>query len=162
MAKVHGDTATPEAAASSVQKLLSWEKESFGVDAVRRNRLSASHTVLWLNRGLCFLQTIMELFAADAAAPLTPRQCASTAYTMTLRPYHSILISGLFRAGISFAPADRATMIANFGWEGEEDAKSDVARCAAAMRPVTHRVGTFLKAEGLDFPDKVGSPMQAK
>jgi hypothetical protein len=157
---VHSDPATPPEARSSLQRLLVWERDSAGVDGVRRNRLSACHTSLWLHRGVCFVQTFMELTTSDSDLRHSPRACASAAYQLTLRPYHSVILGGLFRAAVSFAPQHRADMFASFGWTDDQRALADIATCAAAMRAVTRRVGDCLRAEGLDFPDKVGSPMQ--
>jgi hypothetical protein len=151
---------TPQEATSSVQRLVVWERDTHGVEHVRRNRLSACHTTLWLNRGLCFLQTLMELSVSDSDLRHSPRACASAAYQLTLRPYHSMILAGLFRAAVSFAPEDRSTMVKSFGWEDEPTALADIRACAASMQPVTKRLGDHLRKEGLDFSDRVGSPLQ--
>jgi hypothetical protein len=152
---------TPAQARTSLQRLLVWERDEDGVESVRRNRLSACHTALWLNRSLLFLQTLMDLCVSDADVSRSPRACASAAYQLTLRPYHSAILAGLFRAAVSFAPQERAAMLRNFGWDDEDEAVRDVSACAASMRPVTRRVGDCLRSEGLDFPDKVGGVMKS-
>lgn len=147
----------------SLQGLLIHERETMGYENIRKNRLSACHTTLWLNRGLSFLQVLMEFMVDDTnGISHNPRACASAAYQQTLRPYHSLILSGLFRAAVSFAPTDRKVMFLAFGWSDEQRGKNDVLACALAMKPVTQRVQNFLALEKLDFPDKVGTPLSSK
>lgn len=102
----------------------------------------------------------MELTVSDADVKHNPRACALAAYQLSLRPYHGMLMAGIFRAALAFAPSERSVLIKNFGWTDDGTATNDVIECVEAMRPVTHRVMKFLDDEGLNFPDKVGSPLQ--
>jgi hypothetical protein len=156
---VAADARTPAPAAAHLTRMLPWERDAEGVEGVRHSRFSACHATLWLNRGLLFLQTLMELYGSEADVARSPRACAAAAYQLTLRPYHGMVLAGVVRAALSFAPADRGTMVRQFGWADEDAALADVAACAAAMRPVTRRVADLLRAEGLDFPDKIASPL---
>jgi hypothetical protein len=47
----------------SLRRLLVWERDTRGKDAVRFDRASAGHTAMWLSRGLLFCETFMHLLA---------------------------------------------------------------------------------------------------
>ena len=137
------DLTTLSTTSFTLQSLLLYERDISGMNYIRTNRLSACHTTLWLNRGMSFLQVLME-YMVDDHNPIStnPRACASAAYQVTLRPYHSLLLSGLFRAAVSFAPTDRKAMFLAFGWNDEQRGKNDVLEIGRAS--CRERVSTIV------------------
>jgi len=153
-----GATARPP----SLRALLVWERDRGGPAAVRADRTSACHTAMWLSRGLRFCETFMELLAdgRDAGGePMGPRVCATAAYQRTLEPFHGLLLATVFRAAMSYAPAERTYLFRTFGYDDIQEGEARVRECVAAMRPVTRRVHNIIVEEGIDFPDKV-SPLR--
>ena len=151
-----GTTSSP-----SLRAVLVRERDERGLEGVRWDRVSACHTAMWLSRGLYFCQTFMDLLAnGDGGDSLpSPRACASTAYNRALRPYHGLLLSTVFRAALTYAPAEREDLFRASGYEDLSDGEARVRACVEAMRPVTRRVHRLIVDEGLDFPDVV-SPLR--
>ena len=160
-AKEAAASATEGAAAPRLRAVLTRERDARGADGVRWDRTSACHTAMWLSRGLFFCQSFMDLMAnGDGAGGLPgPRACASTAYDRSLRPYHGLLLSTVFRAALSYAPAERVDLYRAFGYDDMREGEARVRECVDAMRPVTRRVHRLIVDEGLDFADVV-SPMR--
>ena len=156
------------APALRLRTLLVRERDARGADAVRWDRTSACHTAMWLSRGLFFCQSFMDLLANGSgggsggdsgAALLGPRACASMAYDRALRPYHGLLLSTVFRAALSYAPAERVDLFRAFGYNDMREGEARVRECVDALRPVTRRVHRLVVDEGLDFQD-VATPMR--
>jgi hypothetical protein len=172
---------------NSLRRLLIWERDTRGKEAVRFDRASAGHTAMWLSRGLNFCETFMHLLAdgsekdaeeagvfvppqrnttenytnqkAMSSSSLGPRVCAAAAYNKTLKPYHGFILSTVFMAALGYAPEERKVLFDVFGYDDMREGEKRVRECVAAMRPVTRRVSAMIVEEGLDFNDKV-TPMQ--
>jgi hypothetical protein len=144
-----------------LRAVLARERDARGVESVRWDRSSACHTAMWLSRGLFFCQSFMDLMAnGDGSGTLPgPRACASAAYDRALRPFHGLLLSTVFRAALSYAPAERDELFRAFGYTDVREGEARVRECVDAMRPVTRRVHRLIVDEGLDFHDVV-SPMR--
>jgi hypothetical protein len=158
-----GTTSSP-----SLRAVLVRERDERGLEGVRWDRVSACHTAMWLSRGLYFCQSFMDLLANGSgggsggdsgAALLGPRACASMAYDRALRPYHGLLLSTVFRAALSYAPAERVDLFRAFGYDDMREGEARVRECVDALRPVTRRVHRLVVDEGLDFQD-VATPMR--
>jgi len=144
-----------------LRAVLARERDARGAESVRWDRSSACHTAMWLSRGLFFCQSFMDLMAnGDGSGALPgPRACASAAYDRALRPFHGLLLSTVFRAALSYAPAERGELFRAFGYDDVREGEARVRECVEAMRPVTRRVHRLIVDEGLDFHDVV-SPMR--
>lgn len=176
LAKCAGEA--PDSARGDLRALLEWEAAARGREALRRDRYSGAHALLWIWRVLAFMHEYMLLQCADDA--VLPPPAARAAYDRMLAPYHGAAVARISRFALWYVPADRARLYKSFGYTdgsgkpeevtglppdagfGEVDAAvvADLRRCAALLRPLLDDVAAALAKEGLLFEDRSTSVLE--
>jgi hypothetical protein len=163
---------------ASVGALLAWETAARGREALRRDRYSGAHALLWIWRVLSFMHEYLVLQCADGA--VLPPPAARAAYDRILAPYHGATVARISRFALWYVPADRVKLYKSFGYtdgsgrpeeatglpsgagfsEVDGAVVCDMRRCAALLKPLLDDVADALAREGLLFDDRSTSVLE--
>ena len=90
---------------------------------------SACTSLLWLTRALKFVEAILSAMLSSPHASL--KECVYSAYGLTMRKHHNIVVKGVFAAAVNAAPS-RPAFVAKLAPAGASEAAAMklLARCA--------------------------------
>lgn len=138
---------------NTIDKLITYEIETQGVDILRKDSNSGVKNLLWMNRALNFIVTFLEKCMITDCEK-SSKQCATEAYNDILKPYHGIIVSSVVTMAFNLCPS-REQLMHRFGYEDEALAKQKVNQLVTAVRPVVEIVLKLLEDAGCNFTDKV-------
>lgn len=137
---------------SHLQALIRQELADNKVDKLRKTKKSGVVGLLWLMRAITFNVTFIANVNDGRKRPAS--ECAKEAYTLVLRPYHGMMLSGIVGLAMGMCPS-RDTMLKAFSVGGEEEAAPLLDAYVTSVRRCFSIIDAFYTELGLHFPDKV-------
>ena len=140
----------------SVQDAIRHDVDRGLTFAQTRNRAGLSFNVLWLCRALRFILFLLQNMSPDhpTLASKETKDAAREAYGRSIRPFHGMLLSGVFGTMMGQVPP-RRKLVASLG-EGrsEEQVYAEMVAFVRTAEPLVDALHGFLLRHGLDDPWK--------
>ena len=100
--------------------------------------------MLWLCRALTFIKEMLAALCSDPNKKMS--ECVNAGYELSLKPHHSFVVKGVFKAAVGSAPSRAKFLKSLLGDSVEADKMEEVA--VAKFQLVLANLETVLKANG--------------
>ena len=146
-AVVRRDAEKVGAAGKTLAGLVKAQVAEFGAEKLGTpGEGSGTKSVLWLNRELTFICTLLKLLASGKEAS----EAGYEAYETSLKPYHTWLLQKLVGNAVGYVPTiDQLLPVLNI--KDREAGKVQCEAFTSVMEPLTAEVLKLLEAEGAHF-----------
>ncbi|KAG9396412.1 Glycolipid transfer protein (GLTP) [Carpediemonas membranifera] len=119
----------------------------------KKNDALAPVSLLWLRRGMEFLEGLLKGYLDEAGGEMGDH--AKATYEAVLKPYHGFVVRKVFGAGMGAVPK-RATLHEKIvAGRAECDPKGEVGALLAEFSPVVKHLKKVFVDMGLESTDKV-------
>ncbi len=114
------------------------------VKELAKNGKKCTCAVLWLCRALTFIKEMLAALCSDPDKKMS--ECVNAGYELSLKPHHSFVVKGIFKAAVGSAPKRDKFLMSLLGDSVEADKVEEVA--VAKFQLVLANLETVLKANG--------------
>lgn len=107
---------------------------------------TATCALLWLVRALTFIKVMLELMVANPT--MSMKDCVYKGYEGSLKPYHNMIVKGVFSAAVNMAPKREDFVLKLAG--SEEDAMAAFKELLPIFTGLLDANRDYLKSKGIE------------
>lgn len=137
---------------ATVDGLISTTLQHRTHDQVRSDSKSGIVEILWTKRSLDFILRFLD-YGLVRHTDESLQRCASMAYTQVLKPYHSLMVSGIVTLALSLTPT-REMFLSNLGFGCLTSAQKVLQKFLTSALPIVEYVDKTLLEHNCNFPNK--------
>ena len=149
---MEGNAKTLAAAAggdASLQSLVEAElngKDDKAIKKIVNDGKTTTCALLWLVRALTFIKVMLEVMVANPGKSM--KECVGDGYAASLKPYHNMLVKGVFSAALNMAPK-REDFVKKLG-AGEQEVMGEFSEMLKILTPLLDSSRAFLVSKGVE------------
>eukprot|EP00924_Labyrinthula_sp_SR-Ha-C_P003122 snap_masked-scaffold_50-processed-gene-1.68-mRNA-1 protein AED:1.00 eAED:1.00 QI:0/-1/0/0/-1/1/1/0/217 len=117
----------------TIEEMVKTEVQVNGKDKLYNEKDVAVKGVLWLNRTLDFICTMLEKLVNRGEK--TTLDIVQETYEVTLKPFHGWIAGGVFSSALGWV-SDIETLLKQFGFASEEEFKTAAKELTKKLRPI--------------------------